>query len=137
MEQTANKTWGGGISEINPDNIKEMSVLKGPNAAALYSSRAANGVILITTKNGQGTKGLGVDVNSNIAFERPWIKTEISEYFTGVVMATAPGITTGGVATSPIPRKLRNTAPFTTQDILWLDQKVQMKAGELQWTGVW
>jgi TonB-linked SusC/RagA family outer membrane protein len=83
MEQTANKTWGGGISEINPDNIKEMSVLKGPNAAALYGSRAANGVILITTKNGQGTKGLGVDVNSNITFERPWIKPKFQNTYGG------------------------------------------------------
>ncbi|MCF0070519.1 SusC/RagA family TonB-linked outer membrane protein [Dyadobacter sp. CY261] len=83
MEQTANKTWGGGISEINPDNIKEMSVLKGPNAAALYGSRAANGVILITTKNGQGTKGLGVDINSNITFERPWIKPDFQNTYGG------------------------------------------------------
>lgn len=83
MEQTANKTWGGGISEINPDNIKEMSVLKGPNAAALYGSRAANGVILITTKNGQGTKGLGVDINSNISFERPWIKPNFQNTYGG------------------------------------------------------
>ncbi|WP_138483664.1 SusC/RagA family TonB-linked outer membrane protein [Dyadobacter bucti] len=83
MEQTANKTLGGGISEVNPDNIKEMSVLKGPNAAALYGSRAANGVILITTKNGQGTKGLGVDINSNITFERPWIKPNFQNTYGG------------------------------------------------------
>jgi TonB-linked SusC/RagA family outer membrane protein len=83
MEQTANKTWGGGISEVNPDNIKEMSVLKGPNAAALYGSRAANGVILITTKNGQGTKGLGVEINSNLTFERPWIKPNFQNTYGG------------------------------------------------------
>lgn len=83
MEQTANKTLGGGISEVNPDNIKEMSVLKGPNAAALYGSRAANGVILITTKNGQGTKGLGVEINSNITFERPWIKPDFQNTYGG------------------------------------------------------
>ena len=83
MEQTASKTYGGGISEVNPDNIKEMSVLKGPNAAALYGSRAANGVILITTKNGQGTKGLGVEVNSNMTFERPWIKPDFQNTYGG------------------------------------------------------
>ncbi|SKB93507.1 SusC/RagA family TonB-linked outer membrane protein [Dyadobacter psychrophilus] len=83
MEQTSSKTLGGGISEVNPDNIKEMSVLKGPNAAALYGSRAANGVILITTKNGQGTKGLGVEVNSNITFERPWIKPDFQNTYGG------------------------------------------------------
>ncbi len=83
MEQTASKTYGGGISEINPDNIKEMSVLKGPNAAALYGSRAANGVIIITTKNGQGTKGLGVEINSNLTFERPWIKPDFQNTYGG------------------------------------------------------
>ena len=41
---------GGGISDINPDDIESISVLKGPTAAALYGSRAGNGVILITTK---------------------------------------------------------------------------------------
>ena len=53
---SASNQYGGGMSEVNPDNIKDISVLKGPNAAALYGSRAANGVILITTKNGKGTK---------------------------------------------------------------------------------
>lgn len=41
---------GGGITDINPSDIESISVLKGPNAAALYGSRAASGVILITTK---------------------------------------------------------------------------------------
>ncbi|MBB5285305.1 TonB-linked SusC/RagA family outer membrane protein [Rhabdobacter roseus] len=83
MQQSGNRTMGGGISEVNPDDIKEMSVLKGPNAAALYGSRAANGVILITTKNGQGTKGLGVEVNSNVTFERPWVKPDFQNTYGG------------------------------------------------------
>ena len=41
---------GDGISAINPDNIENMTVLKGPAASALYGSRASHGVILITTK---------------------------------------------------------------------------------------
>ena len=41
---------GGGISDINPDDVESITVLKGPSAAALYGSRAGNGVILITTK---------------------------------------------------------------------------------------
>ena len=44
---------GGGISDINPDDVESISVLKGPSAAALYGSRAGNGVILITTKKGK------------------------------------------------------------------------------------
>lgn len=62
--------FGNGASFINPDDVETMSVLKGPAAAALYGSRAANGVILITTKSGKGNKGIGVEVNSNTTFER-------------------------------------------------------------------
>jgi TonB-linked SusC/RagA family outer membrane protein len=60
-----------GAADINPDDIASISVLKGPNAAALYGSRAANGVILITTKSGKGTKGIGVSINSTTTFENP------------------------------------------------------------------
>ncbi len=63
--------YGNAAAEINPDDIESISVLKGPNAAALYGSRAANGVILITTKSGKGTKGIGVTVNSVTSFESP------------------------------------------------------------------
>ncbi|GAB3320576.1 SusC/RagA family TonB-linked outer membrane protein [Larkinella ripae] len=83
IQQSFDKTYGSGISEVNPDNIREMSVLKGPNAAALYGSRAANGVILITTKNGAGTKGIGVEINSNVTFERPWIKPKFQNTYGG------------------------------------------------------
>lgn len=60
-----------GAADVNPDDIESISVLKGPNAAALYGSRAANGVILITTKSGKGSKGIGVSVNSTVTFEKP------------------------------------------------------------------
>jgi len=56
------------ISDINSEDIESISVLKGPNAAALYGSRAAAGVILIKTKTGRGQKGLGISVNSNTTF---------------------------------------------------------------------
>jgi TonB-linked SusC/RagA family outer membrane protein len=55
----ANAGWDFGtvISDLNPSDIASVSILKGPNAAALYGSRAANGVIVITTKGGQNTDG--------------------------------------------------------------------------------
>ncbi|MGY0040060.1 TonB-dependent receptor plug domain-containing protein [Pedobacter sp. NJ-S-72] len=56
------------ISDINSEDIESMSVLKGPNAAALYGSRAAAGVVLITTKKGKNAQGLGISVNSNATF---------------------------------------------------------------------
>ena len=66
--------WGGrdegdGNTSINPDDIESISVLKGANAAALYGSRAANGVILITTKKGDKQKGIGIEFNSNFVME--------------------------------------------------------------------
>ena len=58
--------FGNGISDINPDDIESITVLKGPGATALYGSRAANGALLITTKSGaRKDKGIGVTVNTN------------------------------------------------------------------------
>ncbi|MEN9919515.1 MAG: hypothetical protein RL662_1951 [Bacteroidota bacterium] len=62
---------GSGMADISPDDIESMSVLKGPAAAALYGSRAGNGVIMITTKKGSTNKGLGITVNSNLMVESP------------------------------------------------------------------
>ncbi len=63
--------YGNGAAEINPDDIANISVLKGASASALYGSRGANGVVLITTKSGKGQQGIGVSVNSTTTFERP------------------------------------------------------------------
>ena len=67
--------WGGsdkgdGISSLNPDDIESLSVLKGGSAAALYGSRASNGVILITTKSGKKAKGISIEINSNYVFDQ-------------------------------------------------------------------
>lgn len=62
--------YGNGISDLNPDDIASVSVLKGPAAAALYGSRAANGAIVITTKSGRQNKGLGISVSSSVTFEQ-------------------------------------------------------------------
>ncbi len=64
---------GNGLSDINPDDIESMSVLKGASAAALYGSRAGSGVILITTKKGNKNKGLGVTVSSSVSMETPFL----------------------------------------------------------------
>lgn len=61
--------YGDGIGNINPDDIKSVSVLKGPSAAAMYGARGANGVILITTKTGKRQTGIGVNINSTFTFE--------------------------------------------------------------------
>lgn len=63
--------YGNGIADINPDDVASISVLKGPNAAALYGSRASNGVILITTKKGTLNSGMGVSLTSSFQAQTP------------------------------------------------------------------
>ena len=69
------------ISGLNPDDIETITVLKGANAAALYGSRAQNGAIVITTKTGKGTKGLGVEVSSNMSVETPLILSNFQQEY--------------------------------------------------------
>ncbi len=60
--------FGTSLSDINPDDIESVSVLKGPGASALYGYRGAHGAVIITTKKGKGAKNkIGVSVNSNTA----------------------------------------------------------------------
>ena len=61
---------GGTSFDINPEDIESISVLKGPNAAALYGSRAGNGVILVTTKRGSHKQGFGVSYSGNFTWSQ-------------------------------------------------------------------
>ncbi len=63
--------YGNLIQDLNPNDIQSISVLKGPNAAALYGSRAANGAVIITTKKGVRGAGSGITARSDITFESP------------------------------------------------------------------
>ncbi len=63
--------FGNRINDINPNDIASISVLKGASASALYGSRAANGVILITTKSGSQSSKLKVEIVSNTSFSSP------------------------------------------------------------------
>ncbi len=64
--------YGNPIADLNPETIESMTVLKGPSAAALYGSRAGNGVVIITTKNGSKSKKVTVNVTSNTVFDIPY-----------------------------------------------------------------
>lgn len=69
---STSRDGGDLLSTINPDDIASISILKGPNAAALYGSAANNGVIIITTKGGREGK-VRVDISSNTTFETPLV----------------------------------------------------------------
>jgi TonB-linked SusC/RagA family outer membrane protein len=77
-EASNNNYWadqrirGNGLLDINPEDIDNISILKGASAAALYGAEAVNGVVLITTKTGAktGKKGLGVDFSSSVSVDQ-------------------------------------------------------------------
>ena len=76
VSQWGDADFGNAAMDIDPNSIENISVLKGANAAALYGSRAANGVVLITTKKGTGRKaqaGLGVDFTTSMTFDDAYI----------------------------------------------------------------
>jgi len=65
------RDYGSAISDLNPDDIQSLTVLKGPNAAALYGSRASNGAVVITTKNARSmVKGTKVSLTSRITADQ-------------------------------------------------------------------
>ncbi|REE02090.1 SusC/RagA family TonB-linked outer membrane protein [Marinoscillum furvescens] len=73
---------GNSANDINPEDIKSISILKGASAAALYGSRAANGVVIITTKKGANTGGqVSVDYNTSLTYERVLMLPELQNEF--------------------------------------------------------
>lgn len=83
-----------GVANINPDDIESISVLKGAAASVLYGSRAANGVILITTKKG-GNGSISVDANAGAQFDAPltlpYLQNEYGQGNGGAFGARASG----------------------------------------------
>ena len=89
---------GDSYASINPDDIESMTVLKGAPAAALYGSRAANGVIMITTKSKAKGRGIGVTINSNFTTEKPLDFTDYQKVYgqgENGVRPTTPNPTSG------------------------------------------
>jgi len=78
---TDSKDMGDALSDINPENVESMSVLKGAGASAAYGSRGANGVILITTKKGAKKKGIGVSISSNYTIEQPYMYPDMQNVY--------------------------------------------------------
>jgi len=98
--------YGSTVSDLNPDDIEKVTVLKGPGATALYGSRAAGGALIITTKTGaRKDRGIGVTFNTNFNIEQvnrwPDYQFEYGEGRTDVYYSylnSADGINTGTTA---------------------------------------
>ncbi|PQA59737.1 SusC/RagA family TonB-linked outer membrane protein [Siphonobacter curvatus] len=82
--------YGNAISDLNPEDIESVSVLKGPSAAALYGSRAGNGVVLITTKSGSKVKKMTISVTTNTVLDRPFRFLERNNQFASGVFPYTP-----------------------------------------------
>lgn len=84
---------GNGLQDINPEDVESMTVLKGASAAALYGSRAGNGVILITTKKGRQSEGIGITVSQSVSatttFMRPDYQTTYGQGSLGAYNGTS------------------------------------------------
>ena len=80
-DETGGTTGSDGISNINPEDIASISVLKGPSAAALYGTRASNGVIIINTKSGKGKTGTSINFASNFTLNSPYLLLDIQNQY--------------------------------------------------------
>nr|WP_295872388.1 SusC/RagA family TonB-linked outer membrane protein [uncultured Chitinophaga sp.] len=78
---TGGVDYGDGISNINQDDIESISILKGPNAAALYGQRGSNGVVLITTKSGSSRKGIGVKFSSDYSLGNALVTPDFQDEY--------------------------------------------------------
>jgi len=116
--------YGNAISDINPDDIASISVLKGPSAAALYGSRAGNGVVLITTKSGSKRKGLGISVSTGVIFEKPYKYVEKHRLFA-----------TGGRPYTPdnYPTNEYGQMLITQETSAWIGPALDKGYNAIQW----
>lgn len=115
--QGDNPDWGDNISSINPDDVEDMTVLKGAAAAALYGSRAKNGAIIITTKSGRGNKGIGIEFNSNNTVEVPYFIWDLQkEYGQGY-----NGVKPSGVGVAAAHGQNHWGAPYDGSMVVQLD----------------
>ncbi|MEO0471979.1 MAG: SusC/RagA family TonB-linked outer membrane protein [Bacteroidota bacterium] len=73
--------WGSAINNINPEDIENINILKGPTASALYGARGANGVILITTKRGSRQQGLGIQYNLTYKVIQPFRYRDVQNVY--------------------------------------------------------
>jgi TonB-linked SusC/RagA family outer membrane protein len=93
--------FGNSISSLNPDDIASVTILKGPSAAALYGSRAGNGVVLITTKSGKGLNRMTININSSTVFDKPYRFLDWQTKYGSGQFSAIPIELSGNILTDP------------------------------------
>lgn len=89
--------YGNSIADLDPESIESVSILKGPSAAALYGTRAGNGVVLITTKKAKEKQGMKVTVTSNTVFDVPSRFLNVQSKFSTGFFSFRPEDVGGGI----------------------------------------
>lgn len=89
--------YGNAIADMDPESIEDVTILKGPSAAALYGTRAGNGVVLITTKKAKENQGMKVSVTSNTVFDIPSKFLNVQSQFASGFFSFRPEDVGGGV----------------------------------------
>lgn len=100
------RDWGSAINNINMEDVEDIQILKGGAASALYGSRGANGVVLITTKKGRQQKGLGISYNLSYKISDPYRYRDVQNTYGGgapSTLYTAPDFTYSSDGTPMLP----------------------------------
>lgn len=84
------KDMGDALSDINRNDVEAMTILKGAGAAAIYGSRGANGVILVTTKKGSKSKGTGISLSSSYIVDQPYLFPKLQSTYGQGAFGTYP-----------------------------------------------
>lgn len=103
--------YGNEISDLDPESIESVSILKGPSAAALYGTRAGNGVVLITTKKAGAQKGMKVEVTSNTVFDVPSKYLDIQNRFAFGARPYTPDVFEDGIIPPFSPAEAAGAGP--------------------------
>lgn len=119
--------YGNAISDINPDNIESVTILKGPSAAALYGSRAGNGVVLITTKTGKKVDKVTVDAYVNTVFDIPYKYLKWQTKFGSGQLSGIPFSRSGSLLTNPFGSIIQENVDAT------FGAELDMGYEEVQW----
>lgn len=115
--------YGSGINDLNAEDIESIEILKGAKATVLYGSQALNGVVLITTKTGRGTRGLGIQVSQQVTIDQPFTFIDFqNEYGSGVSTRDIQETTLNGQTVRKLPLSRFSFGPkFDGSEVMLYD----------------
>ena len=115
--------YGSGVNDINAEDIESIEILKGAKATVLYGSQALNGVVLITTKSGKRTRGLGIQLSHQITVDKPFTFIDFQNDFgSGASTRDTQYTKLNGVNTRKLPLSRLSFGPrFDNSNVMLYD----------------